>query len=234
MRIPVKIFSATLVLMLISVAYAFASPVAFIENNNQKLGKILEGEKPQITFTISNNGDETLKLTDVHTTCGCTVAELTAGVIAPGSSVTVIVTFDSRGYSGEIRKAVTVTTNDPQHGSLSLAFEGEVFTRFEIEPSVLYLRDVEQDKGKVVELIFQDNTDDRIEITDLKVDDRRLTARAVRTSPVGSRYRAKIVVTVPPGLPLGSFDTHLKVKTNDRLVPGDSIYIIGKIVKNRQ
>jgi Protein of unknown function (DUF1573) len=225
------VLPALIILLAVS---AMAAPGAVVENNDQNLGRILEGQKPEVTFTIANDGDENLQLLGVRATCGCTVAEIETDSVAPGRTGKIKVTFDSRGYSGKIRKIVTVSTNDPAHGRLRLGFEGEVLTRFSIEPSVIYLRDVDQDKGKIAELIFEDNTDDNIEITDLSVDDRRLTVRVIKLSRPGSRYRAKIVVTIPPGLPEGSFDTHLKIRTNDSLVPGDSVYIIGKIIKNRQ
>jgi hypothetical protein len=66
-------------------------------------------------FLIRNNGDRYLDIRAVKPTCGCTAVMPMKNSIAPGDSTYIEVAFDSKGYSGQNKKGVTVITNDPEN-----------------------------------------------------------------------------------------------------------------------
>jgi hypothetical protein len=73
-----------------------------------------QGEKKDHTFNLTNDGKSELIIRNVRSSCGCTAVAPSKKVIAPGESVPIKVTFDSRGKRGRQSKSITVITNDPK------------------------------------------------------------------------------------------------------------------------
>lgn len=77
-----------------------------------ELGIVSEGTQADVVFSFQNTGDAALILSDVSTSCGCTLAEQwPREPIQPGGYGEVAVRFDSRGRVGANRKEVFVVTN---------------------------------------------------------------------------------------------------------------------------
>jgi len=74
-------------------------------------GKVTAGEMVAYTFTYTNKGNATLVISQVTTTCGCTVSKYSRKPVAPGGNGTIEVIFDSSGRYGRQSKIVTVRSN---------------------------------------------------------------------------------------------------------------------------
>lgn len=75
-------------------------------------GRIVQGAQVERTYRFTNDGGATLIITDVRSTCGCTVGkDWPKQPVPPGGTGTITVRFDSEGRGGMIDKAVTVTAN---------------------------------------------------------------------------------------------------------------------------
>jgi hypothetical protein len=84
--------------------------IAFTETS-YNFGELKEGEKIEHTFTFENTGKSPLVLSNVLTTCGCTVTKWTRSPVMAGEKGEIIVKFDSRGKEGQQTKIVTVISN---------------------------------------------------------------------------------------------------------------------------
>ncbi len=74
-------------------------------------GKIKQGDKAEHNFTFTNTGKEPLILSNVKTSCGCTVPKWPRKPIAPGKSEVINVVFNSRGKRNAQNKKITITAN---------------------------------------------------------------------------------------------------------------------------
>ena len=73
---------------------------------------VVEGAVVAHTFAFTNAGSAPLAIADVSSGCGCTVPQSwPRDLIAPGAGGTIDVTFNTRGWSGQVDKRVTVVTN---------------------------------------------------------------------------------------------------------------------------
>ncbi len=88
-------------------------------------GEISEGEEPVFYFKFVNTGTANLYISDVQTSCGCTVAQYPDKPIPPGDTEQIVVTFNSSGYSGYQIKKITIFANTPKQ-THSLTIEGVV------------------------------------------------------------------------------------------------------------
>lgn len=86
------------------------SKIAFLESSFD-FGDIIQGDKVEHIFEFENIGNEPLIISDVRTTCGCTVPEWPREPIAPGVKTSIKVVFNSSGKMGIQNKVITVMSN---------------------------------------------------------------------------------------------------------------------------
>ena len=86
-------------------------PQITIEEVSFNFGDIQQGDKVEHTFAFENTGTAPLILTNVQTTCGCTVPKWPREPIPPGEKAEIIVKFDSSGKMGKVNKVVKIISN---------------------------------------------------------------------------------------------------------------------------
>ena len=74
----------------------FAQPKASFDKTMHEFGTILWKNPVTATFKITNKGDKPLVISNVTTSCGCTVTDWTKSPILPGKTGEVSSTFDAR------------------------------------------------------------------------------------------------------------------------------------------
>ncbi|MDX5337412.1 MAG: DUF1573 domain-containing protein [Cyclobacteriaceae bacterium] len=74
-------------------------------------GDIVQGDKVEHTFILTNSGTEALVISNVAATCGCTVPEWPKTPIAPGKSAEIKVSFNSAGKMGKQNSVVRIYSN---------------------------------------------------------------------------------------------------------------------------
>jgi hypothetical protein len=74
-------------------------------------GEIDEGGVVQHTFSFTNTGAVALLISDVRSTCGCTVADWPRQPVAPGETGTIQARFDTRNKPGRQSKPIIITAN---------------------------------------------------------------------------------------------------------------------------
>ncbi|MEO8196687.1 MAG: DUF1573 domain-containing protein [Thermoanaerobaculia bacterium] len=99
----------------------------------QDVGKVAKGEKVKVDFAIRNDGPVELVLTDVHPTCGCTVASFDAK-IAPGAVGKIHAEIDTVDFAGPIAKTITVLSNDPAQPRVTLTIKARVEPQVNASP----------------------------------------------------------------------------------------------------
>jgi len=93
-----------------------AAGIAKVHISNQKvdLGEVMHSEFAEGSFLLGNSGNAPLKVMEIKSSCGCTVVDFEPGtIIAPGQKKAIKVSVDTIGKVGEIRKKLTVISNDP-------------------------------------------------------------------------------------------------------------------------
>ena len=97
------------VIALISFATHAQAKIKF-DTETIDYGIIEKGSDGVRSFEFTNVGDAPLLITDVKSSCGCTVPEKPKGPVAPGARSAIKVKYDTNRV-GKIRKTVTVYSN---------------------------------------------------------------------------------------------------------------------------
>ena len=122
-----KMKIAFLFLLIASVAYPqLMGPKIVAQETSHDFGDIIQGEKVQYNFMVTNTGGDKLIITNVRASCGCTAALPDKKELAPGESTNIKVEFNSLGRVGKQDKTVYVTSNDTENPEIQLKFTGNV------------------------------------------------------------------------------------------------------------
>ena len=118
-----QIFTSIL-LWIAACLVGYAQPKATFDKMTHEFGVVLWKHPATATFQIKNDGDKPLVISNVTTSCGCTVADWTKEPIAPGATGVVTSTFDAKAL-GHFYKDIGVYCNASAR-PIYLMLRGEV------------------------------------------------------------------------------------------------------------
>ena len=87
-------------------------------------GTIEQNSNGERTFKFTNNGNAPLIISNVKSSCGCTVPSYSKTPIAPNTSGVITVKYDTKKV-GAFSKTITVTSNATE-GTTALKVKGNV------------------------------------------------------------------------------------------------------------
>jgi len=89
-------------------------------------GDIYEGKIVSHDFTVYNTGGDTLTITKVRASCGCTAVKPEKNDLLPNDSTSIKVSFNSTRKIGKQHKYVYVFSNDPENPQFRFEFVANV------------------------------------------------------------------------------------------------------------
>ena len=103
-----------------------AVPRIAVEPRHFDFGTVLPRKTLRKDFLVRNFGAVDLRIEGVSTSCGCTAALPERRVVAPGGSVVLRVSVETRDDKGRVRRSVLVRSNDPKTPVLEVVLEADV------------------------------------------------------------------------------------------------------------
>ena len=219
-----------------------AQPKVEITPATVDLGTVDEGVKSKATFTIKNVGNADLIIYDVRPTCGCTIANLSSKIIAPGKTATLQAFYNSQNAGGLIRKYINVTTNDVKTGNISLILTANVKAKPapDIALSVYMLTNIQIPSGGSTQRTLaisnpgqMDLVINSIEATpgvQADIDGVKVSGPSTKTSIMLKPGEVKkIDVTITPKNPKGNFQEVLTIRSNARRNPVRTFIVQGLV-----
>ena len=118
------------IFLIFSISILFFSSGHCLEEKNDPntwdFSRVEEGKSVKHTFTLKNDTDKTLAIKGVDTSCGCTASKINKRTLKPKESLEIEVSFNSKGYSGEVKQFVYVNTDDIDNPVIRLIIKAEV------------------------------------------------------------------------------------------------------------
>jgi len=74
-------------------------------------GSVKAGETPKHEFVLKNDTAKPFNIVNVNTSCGCTSSGVKKTHLVQGESTTIEVKFNSKGYNGNVKQYVYVSTD---------------------------------------------------------------------------------------------------------------------------
>jgi hypothetical protein len=126
--LPFFVFSCT--------AQQKGSPCLVIEGSaTHSFGSITHMDAPEHRFVLCNTCEDTVRITSVKASCGCTAAVVSGSTIPPGGTSSVDVKFmPPRSTNGHVAKTVSVFTEGDRQKQYLLHIEAEIRSFFTVSP----------------------------------------------------------------------------------------------------
>lgn len=108
-------------------SYAQTGPQIEFKTETIDYGTVVKGQDSGVrTFEFTNTGDEPLVITNVRSSCGCTIPSKPEAPIMPGKSDKIEVKYNMS--PGTISRTITVESNatNVNGGTVSLRIKGKV------------------------------------------------------------------------------------------------------------
>lgn len=109
------------------------------------MGIVDESNPLEIIFPFTNVGDTGIEIKKVQTDCGCTVANVTEGVINPGSEGVIEVAFTPEGIPGDKEYRVEVHTSDTYHPLIMLVIRCQYAPKIYLSAQEILLTNLRDD-----------------------------------------------------------------------------------------
>ena len=100
---------------------------AFLKIRDPKcnFGFVRQGKIVKIEYEFVNSGTDTLHISNIEVTCGCTVADFPHYPIKPGDSGTILITFNTKEKFDRQNRTVDVISN-AVNSPTKLRFKGVI------------------------------------------------------------------------------------------------------------
>ncbi len=220
--------------------FAGKGPKLKFREESKDFGKVKQGEVLTHVFVFKNEGDETLKITKVKTSCGCTAAILFKEEIAPGEEGKIKLTYNTKGFQGKNTKYINVESNDPAQPRMRLTVTAEI----EVPPRPrIFLDRYAIDLGLVLE---NEEIQAKTKIKNRGELELRVTCTHKRASffsggkkitfplKIAAGKETEVEIRIPPSKRKGVMREYVVMKSNDPMKPNVSLYVSGYITTKQQ
>ncbi len=222
---------ATILTALLSLTVpALAGPQFTFDKKIYDFNTVTQGKPVVHNFTFRNTGDAPGTISRVASSCGCTVANVSNKVIAPGKTGTIKTSFDSSDFNGPVTKEVFVYLADQQKPSYTLTMKGTVIEELVITPRQIDLGSVKAGVRKDVTLEMENKGKRTITITGFKTELPQTTI-SCRNKVLKPGEKTTFKVSVTPRGDSRFVNGYLTISTNSQGKQNKSIAIFGILQK---
>jgi len=197
------------------------------------LGTVMQDSVVEAVIQFRNSGDAPLKISRVQTSCGCTAADLQKLEYLPGEEGEIGVKLNTKGFSGLIRKYVTIYLEDGDPISTRVVLQTTVKSQFEIEPAYLDFQSIElksKENGRSLRVTNNFNGPLVIEALLTNIKNLGISATQMTIQPGATE---EITITYEP-LQVGRADGYIDVKIKDPIETVKRIPVFIYVTKDDQ
>lgn len=141
-------------------AVATAGAKIEVVTDTADFGEVKPKSTHSFVYQFKNSGSETLNISRVQSTCGCTVPELAKKDYAPGETGEIKITYTAASREGETVKHLYVHSNDASNPRYPLIVKSVTVLKASVEPAKFDLSIVKPNAGFTEFKVFsRDNTE---------------------------------------------------------------------------
>lgn len=91
-------------------------------------GAIPSNQKQEFSWAYHNDGKAPITIIAMNPSCGCTASVADSKRVEPGATGALHIIYDPAGQSGDVRKTLTIVTDDPLHPRTILTILAKVLS----------------------------------------------------------------------------------------------------------
>ncbi|MBI4547372.1 MAG: DUF1573 domain-containing protein [Ignavibacteriae bacterium] len=151
-------------LLLLAAGFAAAQPkLKVVGGTRFDFGELYESAPVKRLVTLKNIGSETLIISNIGASCGCTGTLMSNDHIAPNDSGILSITFNPGQFTGKVEKGVSFRSNDTAQKHVSINFTANIIRVLTFEPDYLFIR-TPLDSSRTDTLIVTNTSSQKLKI----------------------------------------------------------------------
>ncbi len=186
------------------------------EETSYDFGKVARGADVSHRFKITNKYKETVHISNVRTTCGCSIAEKPE-VTTLGSleSTYVEVSLNTRKFTHQKESNLVVTFDKPFFAEVTIPLKAYIRTDVVLKPGGANFGAVDLGAGDKMSINVAYAGRDNWQLKDIKMANEHLDAKITEVSRGNGRVNYRIEMYLKPSAPLGALREQVMLVTDD-------------------
>ena len=179
-------------------------------------GTVLAGAKTEYRFELQNLYEETVRISNVRSSCGCTSATIDNPTLKTWDKGAIVATFNTDRFRGNRSAVLTVEIDKPFRAEVQLQVSGNIRGDIMIEPGVVQFGEVKPGSSKARKIRVTKFGNYNWKIVDVRS---KFTHVGVRLNLVHRGYDSVVYdlsIQTQDSIPVGVFRNELILVTNDR------------------
>ena len=172
-------------------------PKLVLSQEHWDFGTLLHPRQAEFTLQVTNAGTGELRITNIKSTCGCTVAKPEKKILAAGEATSVNIVFYSKGRQGPAESRITIFSNDQANPQQTFDIVGIVQRAVEVHPMHgVNFRLLDPDEARRQEIRLVNNLPEPMKPTLRPFSTDQFTAELKEVRP-GREYLVTIAIRSP-------------------------------------
>lgn len=189
-------------------------------------GNRRSGDIIRHTFRIENTGTETLKISGIRSSCGCTSPQKDGIRILPGETGELPVRINLRGRTGPQSQRIRFYSNDPRHPTYTLKLDGVATPDISVEPRTLNMGMVNPDQPAPGTVVLRSTRKRPFDVINVRTQRKRLNVKVVTSE---DRLTTELQVTPNSVKGQGQFTDVILLETADPEKKEERILVMWQI-----
>lgn len=192
-------------------------------------GVVARGSDTVKRVKIRNLYKQVVHITDVRTTCGCSVAQPDKTTLQSLEECVVEVKMNTRKFTRRKDSNLVVTFDAPLAAEIRIPISAYIRTDVVLTPGSATFGTVDQGEGGTVTIDVAYAGRETWQIREVKSASELLEVKSQETRRENGRVNYNLVVAVKPGAPVGDFREQLVLITDDTSSPEVPVLVEGTV-----
>ncbi len=193
-------------------------------------GTVARGSKAEHRFSFRNPYNETIHITGVRTSCGCTSPVVTKESLKTYETAEVIAKFNTRSFLGQHGATLTVTIDKPFPAEVQLRVSGNIRSDVSFDPPLADLGNVELGSGSERTVRVSHAGSTPWEISDVRSANEHFEVMLSKPTRTAAETIYDLTVRLKPEAPAGYVNGQLILVTNDPRASEIPMDVEGRVV----
>lgn len=195
-------------------------------------GSVARGADVRHKIAVKNLYEETIRITNVSTTCGCTAAEPDRKELATGETAYIEVVMNTIKFQKEKNSNVdvTLTFNNRDFKTVRVPIRAYIRPDVVLDPGRAEFGSVEIGRGseKRIRIAYAGQLD--WTVTDVKSQSEHVVAEIEEKNRSNGRVSYELTLRLAPDAPQGTIRSQVILSTNDERSPEVAVMVQGEVV----
>eukprot|EP00913_Durusdinium_trenchii_P010912 g10241.t1 len=192
-------------------------------------GVVARGADVRHRFLVRNKYKQTIHISNVRTTCGCSAASPSKTTLASGETVYIEVTMDTRRFSRRKDSNLIVTFDRPAYAEVRIPITSYIRTDVVLTPGAANFGAVEKGKSaaRSIDIAYAGRND--WTIRDVKVGSKYLSKKLEQTRRANGQVNYRLTLQLDASAPVGKLREQIVLVTDDANSPYVPILVEARV-----